>query len=847
MVHVMQVSTPKKASTIEVVGGFRWCVLVVVVVVVVAAADFLLQDFRVQLVITMSPRQPQPPAAILPNPIYESDITDQHPLSMHNTHMLLSHDCPCHDQYDNNDNDNNDDNDDDHIPQRPSSRLGFNFSSSQHLPTTTTHHHPTIIATQTTTASPNSSTSTTITLNTNHPPPLPTCPPSTSPSQIDMDTLAITQDITLASSTLPSHLPPFLPLSTFLSQDEEETNQFEFNLDLDLDLDDDDTDLDLDQEDDPISSNFKSNQSFLDTATITTNAYPSTTPLSSLLTNTTTTIIIEDSDEEDEGDFTSCITFPPLASTMSPPLSKQQQQQQQQHKYNRYHNHLDNNHGYSRHALAHVKSFWLMRQDHWARYHARTAANGVAAAAAGGISHPRPHSSNTPNSTTTTGGHLNSTHTNTNNINHNNSNRTELTKPVVCRSANTATLHQKLRKPHQKKPPPPLLLLLPPHTIHPRRGDLSALRDPYCAYADRCLVHLESWTLGKVWWMFDVHVAAAAAAAAAASAGGMSARCCEGEEGGEVGDEEEGDDSDATLVESENEADVDVDVGPEEARADECDDDDDVEIMRMDVDNGYPVTRNEYEAEEQETRGVVGSSSSSSSSSSLFRSRPKLRRMANNYHLHHLYNNNNSNKETEFDNSPSRTPSPPTFRLFQTLQTTPISRCIPALYDRTGSPRVERMSRTHNTTTTTSGEDSCASAWPMNWYKRWEILREVVVWCSNSASLGSMVCWDQEEKEKGKGTGSSATGTGTGRKGGGAGFERSLGRRRLVDWGMSGGAGTGDDVQGKKEGGDEREGEGEKEEWEEEWEVVFSRSVLRKRKAVGGVDEDGEEGEGEGV
>jgi hypothetical protein len=48
--------------------------------------------------------------------------------------------------------------------------------------------------------------------------------------------------------------------------------------------------------------------------------------------------------------------------------------------------------------------------------------------------------------------------------------------------------------------------VLAPITIHPRRGDISALRDPYCVYIDRCFAALPLWTIGKTLWMFDVHM-----------------------------------------------------------------------------------------------------------------------------------------------------------------------------------------------------------------------------------------------------------------------------------------------------------------------------------------------------
>lgn len=47
-----------------------------------------------------------------------------------------------------------------------------------------------------------------------------------------------------------------------------------------------------------------------------------------------------------------------------------------------------------------------------------------------------------------------------------------------------------------------------PPSMHPRRGDVSALRDPYCAHVDRCFAKLPVWTMSKTLWMFDIHVGA---------------------------------------------------------------------------------------------------------------------------------------------------------------------------------------------------------------------------------------------------------------------------------------------------------------------------------------------------
>ncbi|KAF4583562.1 hypothetical protein EYR38_002315 [Pleurotus pulmonarius] len=45
-----------------------------------------------------------------------------------------------------------------------------------------------------------------------------------------------------------------------------------------------------------------------------------------------------------------------------------------------------------------------------------------------------------------------------------------------------------------------------PLSIHPRRGDILALRDPYCALVDRCFAELPMWTMAKTLWMFDLQM-----------------------------------------------------------------------------------------------------------------------------------------------------------------------------------------------------------------------------------------------------------------------------------------------------------------------------------------------------
>ncbi|KAJ7741442.1 hypothetical protein DFH07DRAFT_58354 [Mycena maculata] len=167
--------------------------------------------------------------------------------------------------------------------------------------------------------------------------------------------------------------------------------------------------------------------------------------------------------------------------------------------------HLYGHHGRSRHALLHLKYLWSLRADQWDEHTARMRESYAYC----GMTPP-----NTP-------------------------------------------------QPPPRYPPPrrqtsPDLVPIPPMTIHPRRGDLSALRDPYCAHMDRCFVGMPLWTMGKTLWMYDVHMVAEGRARAAKAA-----------EGGSEDDESEGesmaasistagfsDDSDETLVESESDRSV---------------------------------------------------------------------------------------------------------------------------------------------------------------------------------------------------------------------------------------------------------------------------------------------------
>ncbi|KAK0452310.1 hypothetical protein EV421DRAFT_892519 [Armillaria borealis] len=108
---------------------------------------------------------------------------------------------------------------------------------------------------------------------------------------------------------------------------------------------------------------------------------------------------------------------------------------------------------------------------------------------------------------------------------------------------------------------------LPPMSVHPRRGDISALRDPFCVHMDRYFVAMPMWTMSKALWMFDMHMAGEVKA--------RSMRAVEDEEEPEeleddltisIGGSSSGDDSEVTLVESDGEdgeyVEVDLNEGP---------------------------------------------------------------------------------------------------------------------------------------------------------------------------------------------------------------------------------------------------------------------------------------------
>lgn len=182
-------------------------------------------------------------------------------------------------------------------------------------------------------------------------------------------------------------------------------------------------------------------------------------------------------------------------SSMSPEPAAYPSPSHQRHSYRQ--------HGYSRLALQHIKWFWSMREREWEDSNTDLRSVNIYS-----VSPDAPHVQPV-------------------NLLPFNINR--VPTPYAHRTAST--------------------------TIHPRRGDISALRDPYSFHIDRCFAGLANWTFGKILWMLDMHTA-------------MEKRKMEVDMEQDASDEESeseletsastgfSDDSDCTLVESENESDL---------------------------------------------------------------------------------------------------------------------------------------------------------------------------------------------------------------------------------------------------------------------------------------------------
>ncbi|KAJ8516827.1 hypothetical protein ONZ45_g5909 [Pleurotus djamor] len=139
-----------------------------------------------------------------------------------------------------------------------------------------------------------------------------------------------------------------------------------------------------------------------------------------------------------------------------------------------------------------------------------------------------------------------------------------------------------------------------PLSVHPRRGDVSALRDPYCAHVDRSLAEWPMWTIAKTLWMFDVQMGLDMRKKKSKELGGDEDMISDEEQS----DESSGpcvrttrearslstssgfsDDSDITLVESDVDVDEDLEQIEEDATLDDIDetsgppDEDQVEVI----------------------------------------------------------------------------------------------------------------------------------------------------------------------------------------------------------------------------------------------------------------------------
>ncbi|KAJ7927493.1 hypothetical protein B0H13DRAFT_1861257 [Mycena leptocephala] len=178
--------------------------------------------------------------------------------------------------------------------------------------------------------------------------------------------------------------------------------------------------------------------------------------------------------------------------------------------------HCYGHHGRSRHALLHLKYLWSLREDQWDEHSTRM-------------------------------------------------------RDTYAYSG-MSPLNAPLPPPPPRHSPPlqratsPDFVPMPPMTIHPRRGDLGALRDPYCAHMDRCFVGMPLWTMGKTLWMYDVHMLAGhrarvesfkALGRGGADEDGDEENLSEGESmAASMSTAGFSDDSDETLVESESERDL---------------------------------------------------------------------------------------------------------------------------------------------------------------------------------------------------------------------------------------------------------------------------------------------------
>ena len=152
-----------------------------------------------------------------------------------------------------------------------------------------------------------------------------------------------------------------------------------------------------------------------------------------------------------------------VKSQRTPPLHMQKHQR-----------HLYANRGYSHEALEYVKSFWCMRQegiksDGGKAYMEESK---IARTVHPGAAHQTQKRSSVDESSPTG------------------------SRPITTTATSSSTATTTTASLNGTAVP----------SIHPRRGDISALRDPQCAEADRIFDALGIWTISKMVWMVDVGV-----------------------------------------------------------------------------------------------------------------------------------------------------------------------------------------------------------------------------------------------------------------------------------------------------------------------------------------------------
>ena len=127
--------------------------------------------------------------------------------------------------------------------------------------------------------------------------------------------------------------------------------------------------------------------------------------------------------------------------------------------YRAYHRH----HGYSRQSLLHAKWFWSTREGEWQQTSAKPVSGAADASSQEEVS--------------------------------------------ACLRTLTPSTQQNFRgtRPPAFEGDDEERATSPSVTAFPRRGDITALRDPYCVEADRCFAHVPIWTLAKVLWVHDMH------------------------------------------------------------------------------------------------------------------------------------------------------------------------------------------------------------------------------------------------------------------------------------------------------------------------------------------------------